>query len=295
MISVLVAAYNAEQYICQMIESVQDQTFQNWELIIVDDGSTDQTYALCQKYQCIDKRIHLLKTANKGAVSARNLALKNASGEFIVILDADDVIYENKLEIQYKLLSESDSDVVYGDIDRCDSNLMVVNCDSTYINTKRFSGDVFENIMCGNLFSVHAAMFRRIALREEFLHPTIMPIIADWELWSRLSQYSKFIAHPEVVGAYRMHDFMSARVDNPEFQFLQRENTLNCFKGYSRFANLGRMQKSKIIFAHARFAHEMKLYQSAIKSYIRGIREFPLNIKLYLGMLLSVAGFIRDR
>ena len=291
MISILVAAYNAEPFICEMVESVLSQSYKDWELVIVDDGSTDQTYNLCNAFQISDPRVRVLQTENNGAIAARNHALKKSFGEYIVILDADDVIYKNKLEIQHKILSESDFDVVYGDVDRCDSSLKVLHQDSTVVNKRRIDGDVFQNILCGNLFSVHAAMFKRQALREEFLHPPSVPIIADWELWSRLSQSSKFIAHPDRVGAYRMHELMSAKVDDSVFQLLQRENTLNCFKTYPRFAKLGRYQKSQIILAHGRFAHGMRLYRAAIRSYIEGINIYPFNFKIYIAMVLSVAGF----
>lgn len=90
MVSIIIPAYNVEKYIYRAIESCIKQTFQDIEIIIVDDGSTDNTYRVISEYAVLDERIHVFKQENKGVSSARNKGLKESKGEFVVFLDSDD-------------------------------------------------------------------------------------------------------------------------------------------------------------------------------------------------------------
>lgn len=104
--SIIMAAYNAEKFIKEAINSVLYQTYQNWELIIVDDGSTDKTADIIDLYSRKDKRIITIHQKNSGtAAAARNTALKYVTGEYIQMLDADDKfekIYWNLILISFK-------------------------------------------------------------------------------------------------------------------------------------------------------------------------------------------------
>ena len=105
MISVIVPLYNKEKSISQLIESVLEQTFMDWELIIVDDGSTDMS---CKKVEIYlsDNRIHYVYKSNGGVSSARNRGIKEAKGEWIVFMDADDCFLPNALESLYGAVSK---------------------------------------------------------------------------------------------------------------------------------------------------------------------------------------------
>ncbi len=109
-ISVLITVYNGERFLAEAIESVLNQTFQNFELIIVNDGSTDLTEEIIKKYMNKDKRIIYLKNKmNKGYDNLHNiinLGLEKAQGKYIAKLDADDVCYKERLEIQYDYLEK---------------------------------------------------------------------------------------------------------------------------------------------------------------------------------------------
>ncbi|MDE6703642.1 MAG: glycosyltransferase [Muribaculaceae bacterium] len=92
-ISIITPVYNAEKYLRQAIESVMAQTFQDWELILVDDGSTDKSNEICREYAIKDRRIRIIEKANGGVSCARNTALDVSEGEYIFFLDADDELY----------------------------------------------------------------------------------------------------------------------------------------------------------------------------------------------------------
>lgn len=100
LVSVITPAYNAEQYIAEAIDSVRAQSYSNWEMLIVDDCSTDKTQEIIRRY-ADDKRIRIISLENNsGAAVARNTAIKNANGHFIAFLDADDKWKPQKLEVQ---------------------------------------------------------------------------------------------------------------------------------------------------------------------------------------------------
>lgn len=99
--------YNAEQYVAEAIESVIRQTYTNWELIIVNDGSTDQSLTIAKKFE--SEKVKIFNQENKGQCAANNFGYQQSSGQYIKFFDADDVLSENMLEAQLALLSNSES------------------------------------------------------------------------------------------------------------------------------------------------------------------------------------------
>lgn len=111
-VSIIIPVYNAEKYICQCVESVINQTLSSWELILVDDGSGDNSLKVCQEYAVKDNRILVIHQSNSGSSVARNVGLKNANGRYIAFLDADDWMDSSMLEILVKKADESFADIV---------------------------------------------------------------------------------------------------------------------------------------------------------------------------------------
>ena len=114
MISIIIPMYNSEKYIRSCIDSILNQTFNNFELLIIDDGSTDNSYNICKSYN--DKRIRLFKLNHKGVSYARNYGLKKAVGDYISFIDSDDIIDKDYYNIIYKLLIKYDASFVEVDI-----------------------------------------------------------------------------------------------------------------------------------------------------------------------------------
>ena len=102
-ISILMPVYNAEKYLNETIDTIKNQSFSNWELIIVDDGSTDNSKEICTKLMNDDKRIKYILQENLGVSHTRNVALENAQGKYIVFVDSDDLIHEDYLKILIKI------------------------------------------------------------------------------------------------------------------------------------------------------------------------------------------------
>ncbi|MBC8046807.1 MAG: glycosyltransferase [Fimbriimonadaceae bacterium] len=108
LISVIMPAFNAERYLSQSIQSVIDQTYENWELWVIDDASTDNSKIVIEEYKSANNRINsIYLEKNSGTAIARNSALKMSNGQYIAFLDADDVWKKNKLEVQVSLMQKN--------------------------------------------------------------------------------------------------------------------------------------------------------------------------------------------
>lgn len=121
-ISVIVPVYNSEKYVGRCVDSIIAQTYQNWELILVDDGSTDNSLSILQEYENHDSRIKVIHQNNEGPGIARNTGIINAIGDYIVFVDSDDRISED----YFDLLSKKNEDVVFIDVDQVDEDFRVL-------------------------------------------------------------------------------------------------------------------------------------------------------------------------
>ena len=206
MISVVMPAYNAADFIGEAIQSILDQTYTDYEFIIVDDGSTDGTAAIIQSYAERDPRIRLIENPHGGVCEARNTAIRQASGDWIVLMDADDIARPHRIE---RLVQAAEADpevVVWG----------------SYLTRITINGDVIGNIEVGTtskeafyaidrtqrLIEMFAptAMFRRdIALKVGGYNPLLL-VAEDSELWDRMADYGPIVTVPESLLLYRLHD-----------------------------------------------------------------------------------------
>ena len=112
MISIIVPIYNVSAYLSACIESIQCQSFQDIEIFLVDDGSTDGCFEICEEYKQQDSRIRVIHKANGGLVSARKAGIRAASGDYIAFVDGDDWIEPDMYERMYKVITEQDVDIV---------------------------------------------------------------------------------------------------------------------------------------------------------------------------------------
>lgn len=139
MISVIVPVFNAEKYIENCILSILNQTYPHFELILIDDGSMDQSMSICKKFEIKDQRVKVLHQSNQGVSSARNLGILTAKGDYITFVDADDILEKEALEKALCFLIEKNADlVVYGwkivnSVDGTISNCILNSTDSKNI------------------------------------------------------------------------------------------------------------------------------------------------------------------
>ena len=178
-ISIITPCYNAAPYIANTIQSVQNQTILDWEMIIVDDGSSDNSVEIIQKIIAQDSRIKLIQKENGGSASARNLALSIAQGEYIQFLDSDDTIDYKKLERQITLMEKEDLDVSYSD-------WCFVLPDGTMEKVHGLNFNLVRVILLwGTLFGalpIHAFVYRRDFLTKHQL--SFSSVIKEREDWN---------------------------------------------------------------------------------------------------------------
>lgn len=117
-ISVIIPVYNVEKYLPATLDSLTGQTFDDFEALCVDSGSSDQSLSVLKEYAAKDERIKIIEQNNRGVSAARNAALDRAGGEYIAFLDSDDLMHPQMLETMFRALTETDSDIVYCDISR---------------------------------------------------------------------------------------------------------------------------------------------------------------------------------
>ena len=111
-VSIGVPVYNVAEYLPQCLDSILNQTFQDFEVILVDDGSTDNSFEICQEYVAKDSRFRLIHQKNKGLAGARNTIIKNVKTEYIAWVDSDDWIEENYLKLLIDTQEKTDADMV---------------------------------------------------------------------------------------------------------------------------------------------------------------------------------------
>lgn len=206
-ISIQMCTYNRAYFIDKAINSVLSQTFQDWELLILDDKSTDNTEEIISKY-LDDPRIRYIKNEeNLGITKNRNKALTLSQGEYIAVLDSDDYWIDNtKLERQINFLNKHPDYVLVG------TNFIVVDKNNNEINTSRY---IFKNLYIRNLliiknpFCHSSVLYRKREIIDEGAYDEDLPIWEDYDLWLKLGIKYKLDKLKIYTTAYRVHDNQS--------------------------------------------------------------------------------------
>lgn len=207
LVSVIIPAYNAEQFIAKTLHSVLQQTYPNFEVVVVDDGSSDRTVEIVQSFARKDARIMLFCQVNAGVAVARNWGIAQSNGEFVAPIDADDLWHPQNLERQVACMQASGSavGVVYSwsvDIDEWETLI-------GGIHAAAITGDVYYILLCHNfLGNASATLIRRICLEQVGgYNPQLKAQNAqgceDWDLYLRIAQQYEFAAVPDFLVGYR--------------------------------------------------------------------------------------------
>lgn len=201
LVSVVMAAYNAEKYIASAIESILRQTYQNWELIILNDGSGDKTRDVVQAFH--DSRILFFENdRNRGLVYTRNRMLELSRGDYIAVLDSDDIAYPDRLEKEVRFLNNHPAyGLVGSSIEMIDANGKLTG-ETWDLPAK--SKDIPTMLFFHNNFAHSTVMYRRSVLPTPAYREGFAPA-EDYDLWVRLSQICCVHNFKEPLVAYRVH------------------------------------------------------------------------------------------
>jgi len=201
-ISVVIPAYNNEETIARTIASVLNQTFADFELIIINDGSQDATLDIINQFE--DARIKVFSYPNQGTSASRNSGISHSTGEYVSFLDADDIWLPEKLEMQLKVLQENlEAKVAYSWIDYIDENDDFIVSGSH----QSFSGEIYEQLLMKNFLENGSnPLIEKQALLKVGEFDKSVFGSEDWDMWLRLAYKFKFVAVPKVQILYRIRE-----------------------------------------------------------------------------------------
>lgn len=204
-VSVIMPAYNGGRFIKQAIDSVIAQTYPHWELIVVDDGSTDNTAQVVSNFQ--DPRIVYIYQENQGQAAALNRGLEVSRGQYITTLDVDDLYTPNSLGDRAEFLDANENyDVVYGDGIFCDKDGNALKRFSE-LRTGPLIGDVFDVMLTNSFFGTGANVMVRMSALEKYNIRYDESIVwcQDYDFYLRLAENCQFGFVDDLTVWYRLH------------------------------------------------------------------------------------------
>ncbi len=200
LVSIITPSYNSERFVAQTIESVLAQTFGNWEMVIVNDGSKDRSPELIQGFANRDPRIRLITQPNGGSAAARNNALRHARGRYICFLDADDLWDPGFLEAQLVFIREKQAAVVFASYRRIDESGQEI------LRPFVVPGKVnYKGLLKTCSISCLTAMYDRTKTGEVFFREELKSMRDDFVFWlSILKRGGCAYGNPAILASYRV-------------------------------------------------------------------------------------------
>jgi glycosyltransferase involved in cell wall biosynthesis len=285
-VSVIIPTYNYGKYIEKAIDSVLAQTCRGFEIIVVDDGSTDNTKEIIDKNY--KRKVCYYYQENKGAPSARNYGLSNSRGEYVVFLDADDWLMKNALQSRYDFLqSNSGCGWVYGtalyqneagqDISQFFSN--------RFASSKKREGYILSYLLLGELIPLCSVMLKRKLVQELGGFATNLSYFQDYELWLRVAAHSKIgfieecnvviVTHTGSISQSEGDEYQSYLqiLNNAEIRFPKVIDSL----GYSWQKRL-----SLIMAERARHFFNKGEHKSGLTLFFKAIKCYPWYLRHYV-------------
>ena len=259
-ISIIIPSYNYGQYISQALLSLQNQSYNNWECIVVDDGSTDDTKQKVEEWIKKDQRIKYFSQQNAGPAIARNYGITQSKGEYILFLDADDLIESDKLKSHVDVLKKNNEvDIAYGDA----RYFMDGKPDELFCSLKRenkpwikkYSGKghgLINTLIRQNIMVISSPLIRKKVLAEAGLFDTKLLKLEDWELFQR----------------WAINDFIFQYVDAPQSLVLVRAHE----KSFS-YDEKG-MQSYFLPIAEKQFSNNKLNFKDRIHLFLRMVEEY---------------------
>jgi glycosyltransferase involved in cell wall biosynthesis len=281
-VSIVIPTYNRADFLPKTIQSVLNQTYQDWEMIIVDDGSTDKTEEIVKGYKESGIR-YIVHKSNLGISAARNTGIKKSKGKYIALLDSDDEWFPEKLSCQMKIFQEKDSKC--GVV--CTSGYMVKG--SKLICTREIPADLdnfYERFLFENFIWVSSVLVKKECFEKAGLFDENLKSCEDWDMWIRIAKYYKLIFLETPLIKYVIHSGQLS------------ENILEKINARKRilFKHQDELKNRKFVYSH----HYYKIgnlcclsgkIREGRRYLFKGILVYPFCLKYFLCLLLSLFGF----
>ncbi len=282
-VSIIIPTYNRSQLIARAVKSVLNQTFQNFELIIVNDASTDNTEEIINSFN--DKRIKYVRhEKNKGEAAARNTGIKTAVSEYIAYQDSDDEWLPGKLAKQMELLDKAPPQVgvIYTGFWKTWKN------NRTYIPfswVRKKDGDIHKELLKGNFIGSPVVIVKKECFDEMGLFDERLRNLVDWEMWLRISKRYHFrcVDEPLVIAHYDSDNVSDRPGSLIEAMELVLEKNRDEFKTDKRLLARYRIKIGSLLVADGKIRRGHRYIISALRLY-------PFSIRLISRAFLAFCG-----
>jgi len=252
LVSIVMPAYNAAEYIDSAIESILSQSFKNFELLIIDDGSTDDTVKIIKSYSKKDKRIIFVSRKNKGLIKTLNEGIEYARGKYIARHDADDISHKKRLEHQVRFLDKNTDVALVG------SNYHVIDNQNKVIDTTNIfttSSDLKLVLVIQNQFAHGSVMIRKEMLSKIATYDSQYTDAEDYDLWTRIS-----------------HRFKVANLKQPLYKWRKHRHGVTAKSGLSMKSQIEVIRQREFNF----FIENRKTY-SLLRWHFFSLKDGPLS------------------
>ncbi len=297
LVSVIMSSYNYIRYVSKAIESVLDQTFTDFELIVLDDGSVDGSREVIRRYARQDPRVKpVFHETNIGIGKTYNEGIEMAGGKFIAFLDSDDMWARDKLEKQIDILKRDEDLVVWTDADIINRDDRPVGMRFTGFHRatgRKKSGDVFDEIVKGNFVLGSSMIFKKDNLNGLRFNTNIR-YFPDFAFFLDLAAHNNFHFIDECLTKYRIHGgnttITKKEAGNIELLNIY-EYILNTYR-----ARLDRKRLSWILCYSSVLYSRANRYYDSLYCLFSGIKTYPLNVYYLLLLPASMMKhLLRDR
>ncbi|MCX2495842.1 glycosyltransferase family A protein [Pedobacter sp. PF22-3] len=300
LVTIIIPAYNYQLFLPDTLTSVLGQKYQNFELIVVDDGSTDKTKDVVAEFTARDSRIKYFYQSNAGLSAARNLGIKNSMGKYIQFLDADDLLSDLKLSLQIEdMEKDATIDISYtmayyfvdGSKEKLYKNI-ALNQDDWMPKLNASGYDILEMLVKQNIMPVNSALIKSSSLRKIGFFDMAMKSLEDWDFWISCAFKDFHFAFLPAEGAFaliRVHksSMSQNRKKMSGYEIIVRKRIKNLIKNCS-FINSG--QKRLLEKSNAR--HNKVILSGLIKESQLSLKECLRLIK-NAGLFQFVASYLK--
>lgn len=304
MISVIIPTHNRRELLARAVGSVRRQTVKDLEIIVVSDGSSDDTAEYLQSLSREESRLSFyIYEESRGANYARNLGIKKAEGEYLAFLDDDDEWIPEKLELQQRILdSDASAGLVYTHIDVVDRNAVCL-----WVNRCMVEGDALREALFGGfIFTTSSVMLRKSVAEKAGLFDESLPAMQDLDMWIRCCQITKVRVVPEVLTRYYIYSFAENgsgrdQIGNSTQRYLEavRQMEMKYEPLYRRLTAEENRERKSIIMAglsdRAKRNHEKKLMRFCAEEALKNRLSRHMMINYLISFLPGESAFIREK
>lgn len=210
-ISVVLPVHNGAKYISEALDSILCQTYSDFEFIIIDDGSMDDTYEILKRYQAMDNRINIISRKNKGLIETLNEGVDLARGKWLARMDSDDIALPHRFERQLKMLESMGADICGSWVQRFGTS------DKRIVRLRKTNDAIKAEMLFCSPFA-HPSVMMRTSLIKHLRYDTVWESAEDYDLWERAIENGYVMTNvQEVLLLYRVHNEQIS-IKSAEFQ-----------------------------------------------------------------------------